>query len=97
MMKLAASRGVGAMIVVVILVGVFSPSVQTVTRQDALHEEPVRSNIIRGPEAARPANELANARDDGGREQPPHPETDGLAEMDHCHMLLAPRTEMEGV
>lgn len=71
MTKLAAMRGVGARMVVVILQVSISETYAH-EKMDLLHEERVECSWTNtGPQSTAPSNDLGNACEDSGAKQPP--------------------------
>ncbi len=72
MTKLAAMRGVGARMVVVILQVIISETYVAHEKMDLLHEEGVECSWTNtGPQSTAPSNDLGNACEDSGAKQPP--------------------------
>ncbi len=70
--KFAAMRGVGAMIVVVILQDRTCERLGRETGGDVLHEEGIDSPwVYAGPCATAPADDFSDSCENGGAEEPP--------------------------
>jgi hypothetical protein len=90
MMKFAATRGVGAMMVVVILRNWVRFDIYNPSRDDVLHQVRIqRQRVLRGPQSTGPTDDLSQPGEDGRREQPPHAEPDGLTKVQDCRAVFS--------